>query len=582
MTQSVDGLTGDCLDKLRESSIRAADSAGSANCGPPGTKGTPRRSSWRTRRAPACKSETPLMVRTQPATLRLGPVVAPAFLLAGVAFLPFAMRPDHVTTYFLALLLTVLTLLPIVTRLAAGTLDVFEPIILISALIGLDFGVRSMYLAYEPATLQSLRLGPHPYEDYIERALILMTAAYVSLLAGYYVVSRAIRFAPSRRTVSIWPASRVSGVKVATLLVVGAATTAVRIQLGDVNGMSAFNDVTETTFILNQLSFGGQYVACILALYIAAGDSRRWLRLTILLGALPLCVFQSLVFGTKTAALLPLYAIVAARHYVKRPLQLSVLVAGAVITMLVVFPPLNAFRSNERGTFVSSRSGAAEFARSVAFIPTYFAGMGVSDYLALAGESVMARATGIDSLSLLMKYDQFHELGDGSSYLNIPLYAFVPRLLWPDKPTVNRGGQFGSLFVVPIEEAANSFTSFGVFHTGDLLASFGVIGVLIGLCLLGCLYRVTYNFFDPRHSLDLGTKFIYIFLLWNMINGFESDIPTVYGNILKSLIVWTAIKMWMNVRTAPGPLRVTRVPSATNGAIRATGSSWKNERRRWE
>ena len=33
-----------------------------------------------------------------------------------------------------------------------------------------------------------------------------------------------------------------------------------------------------------------------------------------------------------------------------------------------------------------------------------------------------------------------------------------------------------------------------------------------------------------------------------MVNGFESDIPTIYGNVLKSMVIWALIKMWLNGR----------------------------------
>ena len=95
--------------------------------------------------------------------------------------------------------------------------------------------------------------------------------------------------------------------------------------------------------------------------------------------------------------------------------------------------------------------------------------------------------------------------------------------------------------------------SIGVFHIGDLYASFGGSGVLVGMCILGFLFRVIYQLFDPPRSPDLGMKFMYIVLLWGIVNGFESDIPTIYGNLLKSLSIWILIKLWLNGRAMPAP-----------------------------
>jgi hypothetical protein len=71
------------------------------------------------------------------------------------------------------------------------------------------------------------------------------------------------------------------------------------------------------------------------------------------------------------------------------------------------------------------------------------------------------------------------------------------------------------------------------------------------------MYRLVYRFFDPMHSNDLGIKFLYILVLWAMVNGFESDIPSAYSNLLKSLAVWAAIKVWLNQRQ---PIRLPAAP----------------------
>jgi hypothetical protein len=104
--------------------------------------------------------------------------------------------------------------------------------------------------------------------------------------------------------------------------------------------------------------------------------------------------------------------------------------------------------------------------------------------------------------------------------------------------------------VTPSEEGLREYPSIGVFHVGDLYASFGAAGVLIGMCVLGFLFRVMYHFFDPARTPDLGMKFLYIILLWGIVSGFEADIPTIYGNLLKSLLIWVLIKIAFNGRTA--------------------------------
>jgi hypothetical protein len=337
------------------------------------------------------------------------------------------------------------------------------------------------------------------------------------------------------------------------LVAVAVVAMVVRTGLGEFGGVISTNgahEVNSATFVLGILSTLAQYAACALALHIAAGDDRPWLRVALWLGVVPLAALQALAFGGKTPILLALYSVMAARHYAKRRLSLPLLAAGVVVAVLVVFPTVNAFRVPTDHTLAASSTETTirEFAARVVAIPSLFAGMRASEYAQFAAQSVLGRANGIDSLAVIMKYGDTVDLGNPSAYWQIPLYAFVPRAIWPDKPVILTGAEFARLFVTPSEEGLREYPSIGVFHIGDLYASFGGTGVLIGMCLLGLFFRLIYQIFDPVRSPDLGMKFVYIVLLWGIVNGFESDIPTIYGNLLKSLVIWILIKMWLNGR----------------------------------
>jgi len=478
---------------------------------------------------------------------------AGAALVLGLVFLmPFAVRPGDTPAYYLGLTLFLLTLLPLVVRLMAGDLDVFEPIVPISLLIGLAFGIRAMYLVYDPSASFSARLARVSFDDFLGRALMMALAAYCALLVGYYLVAApAVRLLRDRPYVprKTWPL-RVNGAKILTLVAIALFAMVVKVQMGELAGPTGLDDVTSATFVLGVLSTLAQYAACVLALHIAAGDDRPWLRLALWFGVLPLAGLQALAFGGKTPILLALYTVMAARHYAKRRLSVPLVAAGVIVAVLVVFPTVNAFRvPSDRALAASSTAPSIqEFASKVTAIPSLFAGMRASEYARFAAESVLGRANGVDSLAVIMKYGQAVDLGNPTAYWQIPLYAFVPRAIWPEKPIILTGTEFARLFVTPTEEGLREFPSIGVFHVGDLYASFGASGVLIGMCLLGFLFRVVYQIFDPARSPDLGMKFLYIVLLWGIVNGFESDIPTIYGNLLKSLAIWIVIKMWLNAR----------------------------------
>ncbi len=89
-------------------------------------------------------------------------------------------------------------------------------------------------------------------------------------------------------------------------------------------------------------------------------------------------------------------------------------------------------------------------------------------------------------------------LGETMQYAS---YAFIPRLLWPDKPTVTRGAWFSTRLGL-FQTEAEATTSLGMTAVGELYWNFGTLGVLVGMlgigCGLGCLWRIAGA--DPREK----------------------------------------------------------------------------------
>lgn len=66
----------------------------------------------------------------------------------------------------------------------------------------------------------------------------------------------------------------------------------------------------------------------------------------------------------------------------------------------------------------------------------------------------------------------------------VPLWGFVPRALWPDKPAVGGGGSLVTEFTgIPFEEG----TSVGAGQVLEFYVNFGILGVLAGFAGLGFL-----------------------------------------------------------------------------------------------
>ena len=66
-------------------------------------------------------------------------------------------------------------------------------------------------------------------------------------------------------------------------------------------------------------------------------------------------------------------------------------------------------------------------------------------------------------------------------------YAFIPRVLWPEKPNVSRGDWFNKYV------GAAAGTSLGITAIGELYWNFGVGGVALGMFVLGCGFGILWR-----------------------------------------------------------------------------------------
>ena len=109
-------------------------------------------------------------------------------------------------------------------------------------------------------------------------------------------------------------------------------------------------------------------------------------------------------------------------------------------------------------------------------------------------------------------------------------YAFIPRVLWPDKPTVTRGTWF-STYLGAFRDEDEATTSIGMTAIGELYWNFGLGGVVIGMLAIGCFIGVLWRMAgaDPR------AKPMHMLLYVSLMLGM-SDMPEAI-TVLVSLVV---------------------------------------------
>ncbi|MEO8192488.1 MAG: hypothetical protein ABI681_01475 [Gemmatimonadales bacterium] len=167
---------------------------------------------------------------------------------------------------------------------------------------------------------------------------------------------------------------------------------------------------------------------------------------------------------------------------------------------------------------------------------------------------------------------------NGGSYLSLVGLA-IPRFLWPDKPTKELGQRFGHRY--SILDSDDNRTSFNLPFLVEFYANFGEIGVILGMFLVGIIYRIIQNVANkPGH--DAITAIAGIVLVLPLLN-IESDFSLTFGGLLMDgLALWYVLrKIQKQVLTVPDEVGRARAASLRgmqrgNGAIRRGGLTAQN------
>jgi hypothetical protein len=118
--------------------------------------------------------------------------------------------------------------------------------------------------------------------------------------------------------------------------------------------------------------------------------------------------------------------------------------------------------------------------------------------------------------------------GDEKIWL-APLYPLVPRMLWIDKPVLNKGQRLSLALGRP------STTSSAVTPIGDLYSIYGAYGVVVGMFIYGVCLQTYMNSAIRGHS--ERNLFIYILMIVPLINLEQDTVALVAGAVQLGIVL---------------------------------------------
>lgn len=220
--------------------------------------------------------------------------------------------------------------------------------------------------------------------------------------------------------------------------------------------------------------------------------------------ALGICVFLNLMFavlsGMKEDLLfIPLTLCVISR-LVNEKFPWKYATIGALL--FVAMFPLNAYYRqtiSKQGPVLSLGGGEVALAESVRT-----ASEKKNEYIDDATESILYRLDLLSTLHFLIDDQGRSNLKGNEELWMLPIYSFVPRFLWHDKPVLNKGARL-TYAMYSIDSSSTAVTPFGDFY---IFA--GISGILLGMIGVGLATQSISNLVTG--AFDAKMIFIYVIL----------------------------------------------------------------------
>lgn len=151
-------------------------------------------------------------------------------------------------------------------------------------------------------------------------------------------------------------------------------------------------------------------------------------------------------------------------------------------------------------------------------------------------------------------------------------YAFIPRLVWPEKPTVTRGAWF-TMYLGGASSEAEATTATALTAAGELYWNFGTWGVIAGMILVGALVGVMWRVAGASPQVDPLRMLLYFNCIIAVVDNAEAGVMVV-GIVHRILLLGSIIWLWdLRIRRLAAE-RVVPAPQTWDQPVRTALSRY--------
>ena len=133
--------------------------------------------------------------------------------------------------------------------------------------------------------------------------------------------------------------------------------------------------------------------------------------------------------------------------------------------------------------------------------------------------------------------------------------GLVPRVLWAGKPNIGLGSWFAANYWAPGSPSAPQ----AMTHPGELWIDFGWPGVVLGLGILGVLYRLLFALLDPIAS-PIGA--VVYSVVFSTLIVVDTDIPFVYITLIQRVVTLACLFVGISLVVRLAKSRGARIGAA--------------------
>jgi hypothetical protein len=421
----------------------------------------------------------------------------------------------------------------VASRIRRGRLQLFEIPVFLTIMIFVQFGLVPLRNFLDPSLID-VNLSPDGRE--LVEALAYVILGMIAFWLGCELIRRkgGDRISPSPAPKSIVSKSRNASVLLSfwALYAVGSITRVYLLRNELFSYTMSGDRYLENLASMQVLNFVEQ--VGILALIIVTIEWYRapkdalWGALFIL--ALATEIVWGLISGMKAPVLQTFLVVAIVSSLVTRRLNLRWLVI-LPLGLVLLYPVSNAYRSLVfGGGAVTSFEEAAQTGQ-IAVNKVRQSEPTVGDILGEGVEHSLARLDLLTSVAQVLTLDDRADMVRGHvQWWMIPIYPFIPRLVWPSKPILQECGWFTAALSGGSTSLSDVASCTAITYPGDLYLQFGWWGIPVGMFILG----VVTQWFANRVSGAAEPRELFLYTALFILGfWYEADVFSMWTGFIK-------------------------------------------------